>query len=179
MSFEPRENKFAIQLFHQLVSKRAIIAIVGMGHAGVPLGLAFAQNYSRVFGIDNDLTKIQLLNKGISYISYIRDESIAAAVEHEKLFATTDYSSIALADAILLCVPTPLTSKREPDLTYIVEAVNSVRAHLRAGHLVVLVSTTYPGTTAEVVRPILEEGGLRSGVDFFLAYSPERETQET
>ena len=126
-------------------------------------------------GFDIDQTKVETLNAGGSYIKHIAAENIARLREENRLAATGDFSRLDEVDAIILCVPTPLTRQREPDLTYIVRTTEAIAARLRRGQLVVLESTTYPGTTREVMRPILERTGLVSGRDFFLAYSPERE----
>lgn len=151
------------------------VGIVGMGYVGLPLALAMTRHFRHVRGFDIDQGKVDSLNAGNSYIRQIPSSLIADAVSAGRLSATVDFQDLRQVDAIVLCVPTPLSPQREPDLTYIVKTTNSVRQHLRPGHLVVLESTTYPGTTDEVVRPILEQSGLKSGKDFFLAYSPERE----
>ncbi|MFV3126368.1 nucleotide sugar dehydrogenase [Niveispirillum sp. KHB5.9] len=151
------------------------VGIVGMGYVGLPLALAMTRHFRHVRGFDIDQSKVEALNTGDSYIRQIPATLIGDAVKAGRLSATADFAELRDVDAIILCVPTPLSPQREPDLTYIVKTTNSVRQHLRRGHVVVLESTTYPGTTAEVVRPILEETGLKCGTDFFLAYSPERE----
>jgi UDP-N-acetyl-D-glucosamine dehydrogenase len=154
---------------------QAKIGIIGLGYVGLPLVRAVAEKGFGALGFDVDPAKIAVLNAGGSYIRHIAGETIAALRESGRFEATDDFARIAEVDAILLCVPTPLTRQREPDLTYVVRTTESIAPHLREGQLVVLESTTYPGTTREVMRPILEQGGLRSGRDFFLAYSPERE----
>ena len=154
---------------------QAKIGIIGLGYVGLPLIRAVAEHGFDALGFDIDASKIAVLNAGGSYIRHIPPQAIAALREAEKFEATDDFSRLREVDAILLCLPTPLTRQREPDLTYVIRTTNSITPHLRAGHLVVLESTTYPGTTREVMRPILETSGLRSGSDFFLAYSPERE----
>jgi UDP-N-acetyl-D-glucosamine dehydrogenase len=154
---------------------RARIGIIGLGYVGLPLVRAVAERGFEALGFDIDAAKIRVLNAGGSYISHISAGAIAALRDSGRLEATEDFSRLAEVDAILLCVPTPLTRQREPDLTYVIRTTRSIAPHLRPGQLVVLESTTYPGTTREVMRPILEESGLRSGQDFFLAYSPERE----
>ena len=151
-------------------------AVVGLGYVGLPLCLAFSKAGVRVLGIDTDRSKTEKLLAGQSYIKHITRADVAAAVQERRFHATTDFSECARADAILICVPTPLTVNRTPDLSYVVDTARSLAAHIRKGHLVVLESTTYPGTTEEVVKPILEQGsGLVAGVDFHLAFSPERE----
>jgi UDP-N-acetyl-D-glucosamine dehydrogenase len=154
---------------------QAKIGVIGLGYVGLPLVRAIAERGFDALGFDVDPSKIAILNAGGSYIRHIPPERIAALRGSGRFEATGDFARLGELDAILLCVPTPLTRQREPDLTYVVGTTQSIAPHLRQGQLVVLESTTYPGTTREVMRPILEQGGLRSGRDFFLAYSPERE----
>jgi UDP-N-acetyl-D-glucosamine dehydrogenase len=156
-------------------AKRATIAVVGLGYVGLPLALAAWQAGFRVIGFDTDPDKIKSISAGESYIKHIPGTEIAAAVQDKRLRATTSFGDLALANAIIICVPTPLTAHREPDLTYVASTAQSIAPHLKQGQLVVLESTTWPGTTVEVVKPILEGGGLRSGKHFYLAFSPERE----
>ena len=152
------------------------VAVIGLGYVGLPLCLAFAKSGANVLGVDVDSTKANKIIAGESYIKHIPSGNIAAAVEAKKLTATDDFSKLMNAEAILICVPTPLTVNRTPDLSYVEATVRALAPHLREGQLVVLESTTYPGTTDEVVKPILEKGsGLIAGEDFYLAYSPERE----
>ena len=153
----------------------ARIGIVGLGYVGLPLLRAAVEKGFPALGFDVDRNKVDILNAGGSYIRHIEPESIARLRREERFSATDDFRRLAEVDAIILCVPTPLTRQREPDLTYVVRTTESIAPHLRPGQLVVLESTTYPGTTREIMRPILETSGLRSGRDFFLAYSPERE----
>ena len=152
------------------------VAVVGLGYVGLPLCLAFSKVGSRVLGLDVDEAKVNKLQAGDSYIKHIPERDIRSAKDNGVLAASTDFSESAQADAILICVPTPLTVNRTPDLSYVESTAKALAPHLRRGQLVVLESTTYPGTTDEVLKPILEEGsGLTAGEDFFLAYSPERE----
>lgn len=152
------------------------VAIVGLGYVGLPLALAFANSKVRVVGIDTDPGKASQLNSGFSYIKHISDSAICEANSAGRFRATTDFGELRGADAILICVPTPLTVNRSPDLSYVEATASSIAPHLSGGQLVVLESTTYPGTTDEIVRHILEQGtGLTAGVDFWLAFSPERE----
>jgi UDP-N-acetyl-D-glucosamine dehydrogenase len=153
----------------------AAVGIIGLGYVGLPLARTAAQRGFRVLGFDTDRAKVDLLNHGGSYIRHIDPASLAPLRAQGCFAATDDFSRLGEVDAILLCVPTPLTRQREPDLSFVVSTTASVAPHLRPGQLVVLESTTYPGTTREVMLPILEGSGLRSGADFFLAYSPERE----
>jgi len=155
--------------------RTATIAVIGLGYVGLPLMRAAAERGFHALGFDVDRAKVDTLNAGGSYIRHISPECIAELRHTGRLAATADFSRLGEADAIILCVPTPLTRQREPDLTFVVRTTESVAPHLRRGQLVVLESTTYPGTTRDVMQPILEQSGLRSGRDFFLAYSPERE----
>ena len=154
---------------------QAKVGVIGLGYVGLPLLRAVAERGFGALGFDIDPTKIAVLNAGGSYIRHISPDAIAALRGSGRFEATADFARLAEVDAVLLCVPTPLTRQREPDLTYVVRTTESIAPHLRPGQLIVLESTTYPGTTREVMRPILEKSGLRSGRDFFLAYSPERE----
>jgi UDP-N-acetyl-D-glucosamine dehydrogenase len=153
----------------------ARVGIIGMGYVGLPLALACAKCGFVTTGFDVDDEKIKALTSGRSYLKHIAQADIGKAVDGGKLDATADFSKLAEMDAILICVPTPLAPGNKPDLSFVTATTQTIASHLRAGQLVVLESTTYPGTTAEIMRPILEAGGLKSGDDFFLAYSPERE----
>jgi UDP-N-acetyl-D-glucosamine dehydrogenase len=155
--------------------KRATIGIVGLGYVGMPLALAAWTAGFHVIGCDIDPEKVAAINSGKTYIKHIPDTEIAAAVRDKRLRATTNFADLAHANAVIICVPTPLTAHREPDLTYVEDTARAIAPHLQKAQLIVLESTTWPGTTAEIVKPILEQGGLRSGVDFYLAFSPERE----
>jgi UDP-N-acetyl-D-glucosamine dehydrogenase len=150
------------------------VGIIGLGYVGLPLARAFCDRGIRVLGFDVDPAKVERLQRGESYIRHIPSETIRA-MRRELFEATADFDRLDEPDAIIICVPTPLTESREPDLTYVVNSSRSIAARLRPGQLVVLESTTYPGTTREVVLPLLAGGGLVPGVDFFLAFSPERE----
>jgi len=151
------------------------VAVIGLGYVGLPLCLAFARNGAAVLGIDLDQEKTTRLNVGKSYIKHVSDDAVAEACR-KGFEASTDFSRLSHAVAILICVPTPLTTNRAPDLSFVENTARAIAPHLQPGQLVVLESTTYPGTTEEVVKPLLEEGsGLRAGQDFFLAFSPERE----
>ena len=146
--------------------------MIGLGYVGLPLAVAFAEAGEEVVGVDVDARAVADLSAGRSRIEDVSDERIAAIAD--RFTATTDHAALAECDGVLICVPTPLANQREPDLSYIVDATRSLAAVLRAGQLVVLESTTYPGTTRERVLPILEESGLTAGADFHLAFSPER-----
>jgi len=152
------------------------IAIVGLGYVGLPLSLQFALSDTNVLGLDVDEAKVKSLLAGRSYIKHIESSAIAAVVQGGKFSASTDFSRVQEVEAVLICVPTPLNKNREPDISYILETGRSIAPHMRQGLLVVLESTTYPGTTEEELRQVLEEGsGMRAGLDFHLAFSPERE----
>jgi UDP-N-acetyl-D-glucosamine dehydrogenase len=158
----------------RIASGQATVAVVGLGYVGLPLAQALAGAGSTVIGFDVDPEKADALNAGRSYIKHIPSEAVDEMLRRG--FETTaDVSRLAAADAILICVPTPLNRNREPDLSYVVSTAESMAPHLQAGQLIVLESTTYPGTTAEILKPILESGGLVSEESLFLAYSPERE----
>ncbi|MDA7899115.1 nucleotide sugar dehydrogenase [Pirellulales bacterium] len=152
------------------------VAVIGLGYVGLPLCLAFSKAKSRVLGLDIDEAKVSKIQAGVSYIKHIANEDVQKAREQELLTASADFSQAFQSDAILICVPTPLTVNRTPDLSYVESTARALAPHICSGQLIVLESTTYPGTTDEVLKPILEEGsGLVAGKDFFLAYSPERE----
>jgi len=152
------------------------IAIVGLGYVGLPLSLQFARSGAMVVGLDIDSAKVDTLNSGGSYIKHIAKEAIAAAINNGSFAASGDFSRIREVGAIIICVPTPLNKNREPDISYIVDTGKAIAPHLQEGSLVVLESTTYPGTTDEDLRKVLEEGsGLEAGIGFHLAFSPERE----
>jgi UDP-N-acetyl-D-glucosamine dehydrogenase len=168
-------TSLADQLRSRIELRTARIGIVGLGYVGLPLAETFAWGGYPVLGFDIDPDKVAALKRGLSYIGHICGERVAEMVNSGRFDATTDAGRFREVDAILICVPTPLTEAREPDLSYIESTARSIRPHLRPGQLVILESTTYPGTTEELMRPILEESGLEAGVDFFLAYSPERE----
>jgi UDP-N-acetyl-D-glucosamine dehydrogenase len=162
-------------LLTRVREKKAKVGIVGLGYVGIPLARAFIDGGYQVLGFDIDQRKIDRLLAGESYIGHISSEWIGDCVRRERFVPTADMKRLAEADAILICVPTPLSESRDPDLSYIEGTARFIAAALRPGQLVVLESTTYPGTTRDVVLPILAAGGLKAGEDFFLAYSPERE----
>src|SRR6266496_3406786 len=152
------------------------IAVVGLGYVGLPLSLQFARSCVSVMGLDVDAKKVQLLNNGQSYIKHIEPSAIAELVGSDKFSASTEFSRIKEVEAVIICVPTPLTKNREPDISFVIKTGEMIAPHLAKGTLVVLESTTYPGTTDEDLRVVLEEGsGMKAGMDFHLAFSPERE----
>jgi UDP-N-acetyl-D-glucosamine dehydrogenase len=152
------------------------VAIVGLGYVGLPLSLQFARSGTRVLGLDIDPEKVDALNQGHSYIEHIPAEAVAEQVKARRFAAATDFARVKEVDAVLICVPTPLNKNREPDISMILQTGRAIAPHLRQGVLVALESTTYPGTTDEDLRAVLEAGsGLKAGKDFHLAFSPERE----
>ncbi len=164
-----------LQALEQKIQNReATLAVVGLGYVGLPLALGLARAGFHVTGIDVDETKIAQLRGGTSYIDDIPDAQLQEQLKAGKFTATTDYAEACRADCINICVPTPLRKTKDPDVSYIVAAVEQVREHLREGQLIILGSTTYPGTTHELYLPILESSGKRVGVDFSLAFAPER-----
>ena len=162
-------------LLNRITDNTAIIGVIGMGYVGLPLAITFADKGFSVVGLDVDPDKVKSLNAGISYIRHVPGESISRHVEGDRINATIDFTALADVDVILICVPTPLNGNREPDLSYVESTAQMIVPHLREGHLIVLESTTYPGCTDSLLKPILEQGGMKSGEDFYLAYSPERE----
>ena len=159
----------------KIANREAVAGIIGLGYVGLPLAVAAARAGFRTIGFDIDAEKAARLNAGGSYIGAVASEDLANLVAEDRFRATSDFAELVVCDVIVICVPTPLSKQREPDLSFVVETARTIAAHLRKGQLVVLESTTWPGTTEEVVKPILEESGLKSGRDFFLAFSPERE----
>jgi UDP-N-acetyl-D-glucosamine dehydrogenase len=162
-----------MDLLKKIRSKKAHIGIIGLGYVGLPIVIEFCKKGFPVTGFDIDKKKVESLKQGKSYIRYIPHTTIRETLQNFK--PTTDFSNLSKMDCIILCVPTPLNKNREPDMTYVFNSTKSVAQFLRRGQLIVLESTTYPGTTDEDMRAILEDTGLKAGKDFFLAYSPERE----
>jgi UDP-N-acetyl-D-glucosamine dehydrogenase len=162
------------RLLDRIRSKQARVGVIGLGYVGLPLAVEFARAGFDVTGFDVDAAKVAQINAGSSYIPDVPESELAAAVRAGTLRATTEMSELRNMDAIDICVPTPLRKTRDPDLSYIVLAVEAVVATLRPGQLIILESTTYPGTTDEVVQPMLAAKGLQADVDFLLAFSPER-----
>jgi UDP-N-acetyl-D-glucosamine dehydrogenase len=170
------------ELISRFRERRAVVGVVGLGYVGLPLAATIAEAGFATLGFDIDAGKVDALRRGQSYIRHVGGTRLAPLLQPNPLaggqagfYPTTDYALLSTCDAVLICVPTPLTPNREPDLSYVVGTAEAIGERLRAGQLVVLESTTYPGTSDEVLRPILERGGLVAGRDFFLAYSPERE----
>ena len=163
-----------MELLKRIESKQAKLGVIGLGYVGLPLAVEFARAGFRVIGYDVDAGKVSSLMAGRSYIPDVSSEHLAEVVKSGRFTATTDAKALAEADIIDICVPTPLRKTKDPDMTYVVQAVDATAAILRKGQLIILESTTYPGTTVEVVQPALAAKGFTPGVDFYLAFSPER-----
>lgn len=163
-----------MQLLDKIRNKSAVVGVLGLGYVGLPLAEVFLRNGFKVIGLDTDESKVTKLRAGKTYIEHIPSAVIERCMA-DGFEPTTDFSRASDCDTILICVPTPLTEHREPDMTYVVRSCESISEHLRAGQLIVLESTTYPGTTDELMRPILERSGLVADRDFWMAFSPERE----
>ena len=163
------------QLSELIRDKKATVGVVGLGYVGLPLVHAFVKAGYRSIGFDVDPAKVKLLQEGKSYIKHFSSDWLSESISQGKFEPTADLARLSEADAILICVPTPLNSSRDPDLSYIESTTEEIAAQLRPGQLIVLESTTYPGTTRDVMVPILSKSGLEAGKDYFMAYSPERE----
>lgn len=162
-------------LARSLHTRQAVVGVIGLGYVGLPLAAAAARAGFRVVGFDIDDKKTTALNAGSSYIDAVSSAELEEHIAGEVFRATTDFAELSRCDVVVICVPTPLSKQREPDLSYVVKTTEVIRDHLRCGQIVILESTTYPGTTVEVLKPILEASGLTSGSDFWLGFSPERE----
>ena len=158
----------------KILNKKAKIGVIGLGYVGLPLAIAFAKKGFETYGIEVDNDRVKRLKKGQSYILDLKPQDILALQNRKKLIVTSDVTRMQRLDAIIICVPTPLLKTKEPDVSFIVSATETVKKHIRRGQMIVLESTTYPGTTDEVMLPILESTGLKEGKDFYLAFSPER-----
>ncbi len=163
------------KLIKKIQNADALIGVIGLGYVGLPLALAYAEKNFNVLGFDIDSNKVKALNSGQNYISHMDGKKVTQVVKSKKLSATTDFSRLGEPDAIIICVPTPLTQQLDPDMSYIVKTTEQIKKCLRAGQLIVLESTTYPGTTEELVKDMLEQTGMICGRDFYMAFSPERE----
>jgi UDP-N-acetyl-D-glucosamine dehydrogenase len=162
-------------LLHKFERHEAILGVIGLGYVGLPLALAFAEKGFTALGFDVDPAKVATLAAGRCYLQHVPDARVAAATNSKRFITTADFARLGECDAIMICVPTPLTETRDPDLSYVESTTEQIAKTLRAGQLIVLESTTYPGTTDEIVVSILERTGLKSGRDFYVAFSPERE----
>jgi len=163
-----------MELLKKIDSKQAKLGVIGLGYVGLPLAVEFARAGFSVIGYDVDAGKVAQLMAGRSYIPDVPTEHLAEVVKSGRFTATTDPTKLSEADILDICVPTPLRKTKDPDMTYVVQAVDAIAAILRKGQLIILESTTYPGTTVEVVQPALAAKGFKPGVDFYLAFSPER-----
>jgi len=172
---EPIDQPTGLPLEDAILKRTATLGVIGLGYVGLPLIRTFVAAGFKTLGFDVDATKVESLLAGRSYIEHVASEWIGRYVSQGAFAPTADMARLVEADAVLICVPTPLNQSRDPDLTYVEETAQQVAKHLRPGQLVILESTTYPGTTRDVVLPILQQTGLTLGKDFFLAYSPERE----
>ena len=162
------------EILSKLDNKSAVIGVIGLGYVGLPLSIKFVDQGYRVIGFDIDPSKSESISRGESYISHIPANAVRAAVDRG-FEATTDFSNAASADALIICVPTPLDEHRDPDLSFVISTAEAIAPYLRPGQIVSLESTTYPGTTDDLLRPIIERSGLEVGKDIFLVFSPERE----
>src|SRR5215207_7575686 len=162
------------ELLKLIESKGARVGVIGLGYVGLPLAVEFARRGLRAVGFEVDARKADLINRGESYIGDVHSDALASVVKAERLHATVNFDELADCDAIIICVPTPLRKTKEPDISYILAAAGEIQKRLRRGQLVILESTTYPGTTDEVLLPMFEERGLKLDEDFLLAFSPER-----
>lgn len=169
-----RENLYATVLKEKINSHIAHIAVIGLGYVGLPLAVEKAKVGFNVIGIDKNKQRVEQINQGINYIGDVKDEELTQLVSQNKIRATDNYEILKEVDIIVICVPTPLTKNRDPDISYIQAATKEIAKSLRKGQLVTLESTTYPGTTEEIILPQLQASGLQVGIDFFLAFSPER-----
>ena len=164
-----------MKLLNKIKERNASIGVIGLGYVGLPLVIEFVRAGFVVTGFDLDENKVQALNANRSYIKHIPSKEIKALKRRGNFKATSDFSLISETDCIVICVPTPLNRHREPDLSYVLKTTGTIARYLRKGQLIVLESTTYPGTTDDEMRAILEATGMKAGRDFYLAYSPERE----
>ncbi|MFH1245968.1 MAG: nucleotide sugar dehydrogenase [Candidatus Omnitrophota bacterium] len=162
------------ELIDKITDRKSKVGIIGLGYVGLPLALTFVKKNFSVFGIDIDRERVERAGKGCSYILDVTDDELKKAVAGKRLQVTDDFSVIQELDAIIICVPTPLKANKEPDVSYIISAAEKTKKFLKKGQIIILESTTYPGTTEEIILPMLEKSGLKEGRDFYLAFSPER-----
>ncbi|MFP4055891.1 MAG: nucleotide sugar dehydrogenase, partial [Candidatus Brocadiia bacterium] len=170
----PADTDHEAALLQKIAARQATLAVVGLGYVGLPLATEFALIGFRVWGLDVDPARVEQINQGDSYVGDVNSAILHGVVAKQLLQATTDDAVLGQADAVIVCVPTPLRKTKDPDVSYIADAVERIRRHARAGQLVVLESTTYPGTCEELVAPRLADSGLEVGRELFLAFSPER-----
>ncbi|MER8867814.1 nucleotide sugar dehydrogenase [Mesorhizobium sp. M0751] len=169
------ERRAGVELLAKVMSRKAVIGVIGLGYVGLPLAIAAARGGFGVIGFDIDPDKVRKLNDGVSYIDAVRSSELVSKVKDGKFRAETNFKYLSECDVIVICVPTPLSKQREPDLSYVRDTAEMISRHLRAGQLIVLESTTYPDTTTGVLKPILAASGLQAGLDFWIGFSPERE----
>ncbi len=162
------------EILNKIKNRDIVVAVVGLGYVGLPLAIEFAKSGVKVIGFDVDEKKTEQINSGKSYVKDVSSEELAPLVKRGLISATTDSSSLSEADGIIVAVPTPLSKTKDPDLSYVIKAAHAVKNNLKRGHIISFESTTYPGTTDEIILPLLEETGLVVGKDFYLAFSPER-----
>lgn len=162
------------RLEKKIKNRTAVVGVIGMGYVGLPLSVELAKERFKVIGIDISAPKVKLVNAGISDIDDVSNTDLKPLVKRGKIRASTDFAELVNTDVVTICVPTPLSKTKDPDVSFILAAVGEVQKHLHPGQLVILESTTYPGTTEELILPMLEQTGLKAGKDFFLAFSPER-----
>lgn len=174
MVWEKKKNRLAEELKEKILNKTAVVSVVGLGYVGLPLAVEKAKVGFKVLGIDQNLKRVEMVNFGINYIDDVNSDELKMLVEKGSIESFSNFEQLTRADVIVICVPTPLTKNMDPDISYIINVTVNIARNLRPGHLVTLESTTYPGTTGEVLLPMLEKTGLKAGSDFFLAFSPER-----
>ncbi|WNF22627.1 nucleotide sugar dehydrogenase [Mesobacillus jeotgali] len=167
-------NETATKLLNKIETKQAVVGVVGLGYVGLPLAVEKAKAGYKVIGFDIQQKRVDMVNEGINYIGDVVDEELASTVAGGQFVATTDYSKISEVDAVAICVPTPLDNYQQPDTSYVEMSGSEIAKYLHEGMLIVLESTTYPGTTEEILKPILEKSGFKVGQEIFLSYSPER-----
>ncbi|MFH1453847.1 MAG: NAD(P)-binding domain-containing protein, partial [Armatimonadota bacterium] len=168
------EVKTELTLMEKIKNKTARLAVVGLGYVGLPLAVEFAKAGFEVTGIDDNKAKVDKVNKGENYIIKEEQELLKGLVDKKKIKAEYEFAVLKEVDVVFICVPTPLTKHREPDISYVKSVTDQTAKYLKRGHLIILESTTYPGTTEEVMLPILSSNGYKVGEDFYLAFSPER-----
>jgi UDP-N-acetyl-D-glucosamine dehydrogenase len=174
MTRESTVEKMATVLKEKIINKTAIISVVGLGYVGLPLAVEKGKVGFKVLGVDQNRSRVDQINRGENYVGDVNDAELYNLVKNEKLSASDQFDCLNEADVVVICVPTPLTLNRDPDISYILSVANEIAPRLHRGQLVTLESTTYPGTTEEVILPLLQQNGLKVGEDFFLAFSPER-----
>ncbi len=167
--------KEILEIYQELINtQKLVVGVIGLGYVGLPIALEFAKKGFLTYGFDVDETKVSRLQAGINYIQDLEDDQVEQVVAEKKLIATSNFENIQKCNAVFVCVPTPFTPNKDPDISYIISAANSIRDNLMQNQVVILKSTTFPGTTEKYVKPILEQSGKKAGTDFFLAFSPER-----